>query len=155
MQYSICPDLLLNNTTLVTYRLTNLKLPLDHKPSDLREAVLTFLNLQDDELLNLHVFRRGYVARKKSNIHFIYTLDLQFSSDVDISLLISKNHLHKTPDMEYKPVFSAIEGNSYASNPGYQRPVVVGTGPCGLFAALTLAQLGLKPLVIERGKAVR
>jgi len=155
LQYSICPDLLLNNTTLVTYRLTNLKLPLDHKPSDLRETVLTFLNLQDDELLNLHVFRRGYDARKKSNIHFIYTLDLQFSSDVDISLLISKNHLQKTPDMEYKPVFSAIEGNSYASNPGYQRPVVVGTGPCGLFAALTLAQLGLKPLVIERGKAVR
>ena len=145
----------MNNSTVVSYRLSNLKLPLDHKPSDLRTEVLTFLNLQDDELLNLHVFRRGYDARKKSNIHFIYTLDLQFSTDVDISLLISKNHLQKTPDMEYKPVFSATEGSSYASSPGYQRPVVVGTGPCGLFAALTLAQLGLKPLVIERGKAVR
>ena len=155
MQCSICPELILNNPTVASYRLSNFKLPLDHKPSDLRTEVLTFLNLGDDELVNLHVFRRGYDARKKSNIHFIYTLDLQFSTDVDISLLISKNHLQKTPDMEYKPVFSATDGSSYASSPGYQRPVVVGTGPCGLFAALTLAQLGLKPLVIERGKAVR
>ena len=97
----------MNNPTAVSYRLSNLKLPLDHKPSDLRTEVLNFLNLGDEELVNLHIFRRGYDARKKSNIHFIYTLDLQFSPDVDISLLISKTHLQKTPDMEYKPVFSA------------------------------------------------
>lgn len=145
----------MNDSTVVSYRLTNLKLPLDHDQSDLRTEVLNFLSLQDVELLNLHVFRRGYDARKKSNIHFIYTVDLQFSTKVDISLLISKYHLQTTPDMEYKPVFSAIEGNSYTNTPGYKRPVVVGTGPCGLFAALTLAQLGLMPLVIERGKAVR
>jgi uncharacterized FAD-dependent dehydrogenase len=144
-----------NDSTLVSYRLTNLKLPLDHDPSDLRSEVLSILSLQDVDLLNLHVFRRGYDARKKSNIHFIYTVDLQFSAEVDISFLISKCHLQITPDMEYKPVFSAIEGNSYTNTPGYKRPVVVGTGPCGLFAALTLAQLGLRPLVIERGKAVR
>ena len=145
----------MNDSTLVSYRLTNLKLPLDHDPSDLRSEVLSILSLQDVDLLNLHVFRRGYDARKKSNIHFIYTVDLQFSAEVDISFLISKCHLQITPDMEYKPVFSAIEGNSYTNTPGYKRPVVVGTGPCGLFAALTLAQLGLRPLVIERGKAVR
>ena len=127
----------MNNSTVVSYRLANLKLPLDHQESDLRSAVLTILTLQDEELLKLQVFRRGYDARKKSNIHFIYTLDLQFSADVDISLLISKNNLQKTPDMEYKPVFSAVEGNSYSSKPVYQRPVVVGTGPCGLFVALT------------------
>ncbi|MBT7405309.1 MAG: FAD-binding protein [Opitutae bacterium] len=145
----------MNDSTVVSYRLTNLKLPLDHDPSELRSEVLSILSLQDVDLLNLHVFRRGYDARKKSNIHFIYTVDLQFSAEVDISFLISKCHLQITPDMEYKPVFSAIEGNSYTNTPGYKRPVVVGTGPCGLFAALTLAQLGLRPLVIERGKAVR
>ena len=145
----------MNDSTVVSYRLTNLKLPLDHDPSDLRSEVLSILSLQDVDLLNLHVFRRGYDARKKSNIHFIYTVDLQFSAEVDISFLISKCHLQISPDMEYKPVFSAIEGNSYTITPGYKRPVVVGTGPCGLFAALTLAQLGLRPLVIERGKAVR
>ena len=145
----------MNDSTVVSYRLTNLKLPLDHDPSELRSEVLSILSLQDVDLLNLHVFRRGYDARKKSNIHFIYTVDLQFSAEVDISFLISKCHLQITPDMEYKPVFSAIEGNSYTITPGYKRPVVVGTGPCGLFAALTLAQLGLRPLVIERGKAVR
>lgn len=145
----------MNDSTVSSYRLTNLKLPLDHNQSDLRSEVLKILSLQDIDLLSLHVFRRGYDARKKSNIHFIYTVDLQFSAEVDISFLISKFHLQTTPDMEYKPVFSAIEGNSYTSTPGYKRPVVVGTGPCGLFAALTLAQLGLRPLVIERGKAVR
>ncbi|MDG0963851.1 MAG: FAD-dependent oxidoreductase [Opitutales bacterium] len=145
----------MNSSTVVSYRLTNLKLPLDHKESDLRSEVLNFLSLQDDELLDLYVFRRGYDARKKSNIHFIYTLDLQFSADVDVPLLVSKYNLKKTPDMEYKPVFSFEEGNSHSISLGYKRPVVVGTGPCGLFAALTLAQLGLKPLVIERGKAVR
>ena len=131
----------MNDSTVSSYRLTNLKLPLDHNQSDLRSEVLKILSLQDIDLLSLHVFRRGYDARKKSNIHFIYTLDLQFSAEVDISFLISKFHLQTTPDMEYKQVFSAIEGNSYTSTPGYKRPVVVGTGPCGLFAALTLAQL--------------
>ena len=81
---STSPTIIVNSSTVVSYRLTNLKLPLDHKESDLRSEVLNFLSLQDDELLDLYVFRRGYDARKKSNIHFIYTLDLQFSADVDV-----------------------------------------------------------------------
>ncbi len=138
-----------------SYRLTDLKLPLDHAPEDLRTEVLTYLRLRDEQVTHIHVHRRGYDARSKSNIHFIYTLDITFSADVDIALLASLNGLQATPDMAYKRVVSQENAEMLIGKTGFERPVVIGTGPCGLFAALTLAQLGLKPLVLERGKAVR
>ena len=138
-----------------SYRLSNLKLPLEHKSDALRAKVLSQLELSDEELVNLHVYRRGYDARNKSNIHFIYTLDLAFSEEVDTAKLVQKFKLQLTPDMAYNQVFGKTEGFSYSGRTEYKRPVVIGTGPCGLFAALTLAQMGLRPLVIERGQAVR
>jgi uncharacterized FAD-dependent dehydrogenase len=138
-----------------SYRLSNLKLPLEHKSDALRAKVVSQLELSDEELVNLHVYRRGYDARNKSNIHFIYTLDLAFSDEVDTTKLVQKFKLQLTPDMAYNQVFGKTEGFSYSGRTEYKRPVVIGTGPCGLFAALTLAQMGLRPLVIERGQAVR
>jgi hypothetical protein len=138
-----------------TYRLTDLKLPLDHAPEALRAEVLAYLRLRDEQITNIHVHRRGYDARSKSNIHFIYTLDITFSFDVDIALVANLNSLQATPDMAYKKVVSQSNVDKVYGQAGFQRPIVIGTGPCGLFAALTLAQLGLKPLVLERGKAVR
>ena len=138
-----------------TYRLTDLKLPLDHAPEDLRAEVLAYLRLRDEQVTNIHVYRRGYDARSKSNIHFIYTLDIAFSADVDTALVASLNGLQATPDMAYKKAISQSNVDKVCGQVGFQRPIVIGTGPCGLFAALTLAQLGLKPLVLERGKAVR
>ena len=138
-----------------SYRLSNLKLPLEHNSDALRAKVVSQLELSDEELVNLHVYRRGYDARNKSNIHFIYTLDLAFSEEVDTTKLVQKFKLQITPDMSYNQVFGKTEGFSYSGRTEYKRPVVIGTGPCGLFAALTLAQMGLRPLVIERGQAVR
>ena len=145
----------MNEDIVYSHRLSNLKLPLDHPSEALRNEVLSFLNLRNDQLEKFNVYRRGYDARNKSNIHFIYTLDLRFSSDVDTVVLAKKYHLQNAPDMSYKPVFKNSVGASFVAQAGYERPVVIGTGPCGLFAALTLAQLGLQPLVLERGKAVR
>jgi uncharacterized protein len=138
--------------TSPTYRLTDIKLPLDHAPDDLRMAVLSALGLQTAQVTSIHVHRRGYDARKKSDIHFIYTLDIGLAKNVDVSKI---KGLEASPDMAYKRVISEKKAETLTTQAGFQRPVVIGTGPCGLFAALTLAQMGLQPLVLERGKAVR
>jgi uncharacterized protein len=133
----------------VQVRLTDLKLALDHSEEDMRRAVLKELGLRPEELLAIHVYRRGYDARRRSDIHFIYTVDI---TTTRTSLLAKLGKLRPTPDTEYKFIAHAPTG--FANRPG-QRPIVIGTGPCGLFAALLLAQMGFRPIVLERGKIVR
>lgn len=130
-------------------RLTDVKLPLDHNESALEKAVLDTLNISQNQLKSLHVFKRGYDARNKRAIQLIYTLDIEVSEEA--SLLDEHKHndrIRVTPDMTYRFVAKAPANLT-------NRPVVVGLGPCGLFAALILAQMGFKPIVLERGKAVR
>ncbi|MFN8894096.1 MAG: NAD(P)/FAD-dependent oxidoreductase [Betaproteobacteria bacterium] len=136
-------------------RITELRLPLDHPGPALREAVRARLKLPDAALLDVHVFRRGYDARRKSDIQLVYTLDVALAPGVDEAFLLARAasdpHLRPAPDTTYRFVGHATPG----SRAGRLRPVVVGFGPCGLFAALILAQMGLEPLVLERGKDVR
>ncbi len=130
-------------------RLTELKLPLDHSEDALREAVLARLGIAPADLLDLHVFRRGYDARKRNAIQLIYTLDLTLRNEAAIlGRFATDPHVGPAPDMEYRFVGQAPQGFG-------KRPVVVGVGPCGLMAALILAQMGLRPIILERGKAVR
>jgi uncharacterized protein len=134
-------------------RLTEIKLPLNHSPQALRDAACQRLKIRDEELLELQIFRRGYDARKKSDIHFIYTLDVQTRDNVAALARAARQsktaaHVSVTPDTGYKTVARAPDRS-------FKRPVVVGTGPCGLFAALNLAQMGFKPLILERGRVVR
>jgi uncharacterized protein len=141
------------NASVSSVRLTEIKLPLDHSPEALRRAICQRLSIKDDELLGLSIFRRGYDARKKSDIHFIYTVDVSTTDNAAVLARVKKNpklasHTNITPDTDYKAV-------AHAPNRSFLRPVVVGTGPCGLFAALNLAQMGFKPLILERGKIVR
>ncbi len=141
------------NKLIDSIRVTEIKLPLGHTPEDLRESVCRHLNVRDAQLSSLTVFRRGYEARKKSEIHFIYTLDVRVADNVAVLARVRQEaktaaHVNTTPDTEYKTV-------THAPQRDFKRPVVVGTGPCGLFAALNLAQMGFKPLILERGKIVR
>jgi uncharacterized protein len=134
-------------------RLTEVKLPLNHSPEALRLAVCGRLAIQDADLLECKIFRRGYDARKKSDIYFIYTLDVRIADNLAALARAKKDaktaaHISITPDTEYKTV-------AHAPQRDFKRPVVVGTGPCGLFAALNLAQMGFKPLILERGRIVR
>ncbi|MDK9704902.1 MAG: NAD(P)/FAD-dependent oxidoreductase [Sulfuritalea sp.] len=131
-------------------RLTELKLHLDHSESELRAAILHRLGIAADELLGFSIFRRSYDARKPSAIVFIYTLDIEVKNEKAVlTRLRGDRHVGPTPDTSYHFVAKA------PPTPPVPRPVVIGTGPCGLFAGLILAQMGFRPLILERGKAVR
>jgi uncharacterized FAD-dependent dehydrogenase len=129
-------------------RLTELRLPLHHPEDALRAAVLARLGIADAALKAMQVFRRGYDARKPQAIMLVYTLDVEVA---DEAALLARHagdqRIGPAPDTEYRFVARAPEG--------IRRPVVVGTGPCGFMAALLLAQMGFRPLILERGKVVR
>ena len=130
-------------------RLTDIKLPLDHDDSALAAAIVSKLAIAPDNLLNINVFKRGYDARNNRDIQLIYTVDVEVNGEADLLAKFAKDtQVRVTPDMTYKFVAQAPENLTH-------RPVVVGLGPCGIFAALILAQMGFKPIVLERGKAVR
>ena len=130
-------------------RLTEIKLPLDHTDDQLRAAILDRLGIADDALLRFTVYRRAVDARKRSAIHLIYTVDAEvFDESVLLEKYNKNKYLTKSPDTGYRFVASAPAAL-------HARPVVIGTGPCGLFAGLLLAQMGFKPIILERGKVVR
>jgi uncharacterized FAD-dependent dehydrogenase len=143
------PDLQAHPKILRMLRLTNVQLPLDHPEEDLKAAILARLKIGADALINFSIFRRGHDARKKSAINLVYTLDVEVKNE---AALLERHkgvpHIVITPDTEYKFVANAPAGLA-------TRPVVIGTGPCGIFAGLILAQMGFRPIILERGKAVR
>ncbi|MCU8325834.1 NAD(P)/FAD-dependent oxidoreductase [Vibrio vulnificus] len=130
-------------------RLTELRLPLDHEEGALLEAITAKLGIPAEQVLSFSMFRRGYDARKKTNIQLIYTLDIEVANQDKLLAKFSKDpHVRETPDMEYKYVAQAPANLT-------ERPIVIGFGPCGLFAGLVLAQMGFNPIIVERGKEVR
>ena len=130
-------------------RLSNIKLPLDHDEEALVNAILTSLDINAEQLVSFDVFRRGYDARKKTNIFLIYTLDVETRiNDVLLERFADNPLIKATPDLNYNFVAQAPDRLT-------ERPVVIGFGPCGLLAGLLLAQMGYKPIILERGKEVR
>jgi uncharacterized FAD-dependent dehydrogenase len=123
-------------------RLTDIKLPLDHPPEALKAAILKKLKLPAEALLYWRVFKRAHDARSRSAILYIYTVDVTLKDESR-----APKDARPTPDMDYSPVATAPAQ--------FQRPLVIGAGPCGLFAALILAQSGFRPIILERGKVVR
>ncbi len=131
-------------------RITELCLPLDHAPEALREAVLARLGLVAEELLGLSLFRRGWDARGRARVRLVHTVDVELAAATARRVLAAHaadRGIVARPDMRYPGLDRAPEGAP--------RPVIVGAGPCGLFAALILAQAGYRPLLLERGRMVR
>jgi uncharacterized protein len=130
-------------------RLTNVHLPLDHPEGDLSAAILARLAIPASDLVRYTVFRRGYDARKRSAITLVYTLDVEVKNEEAVLARMSGvSHVGVAPDTRYQFVAQAPASLR-------TRPVVIGFGPCGIFAALILAQMGFRPIILERGKVVR
>jgi uncharacterized FAD-dependent dehydrogenase len=130
-------------------RLTDIKLPLDHADGAIEAAIRAKLGLGKDALHGYTVFRRGHDARKRGAIQLIYTLDVDVADEASVlKRHADDKHVQPTPDTGYHFVAQAPEQLAH-------RPIVIGTGPCGLFAGLLLAQMGYKPIILDRGKAVR
>ena len=130
-------------------RITELRLPLNHSDSALRSAVLAKLEISADALITLSIARRAADARKRSKISLIYSVDVTVTDEAKVLHRFKDDrHVGPTPKSTYHHVAQAPAQLR-------TRPVVIGTGPCGLFAGLILAEMGFNPIILERGKIVR
>ena len=122
----------------------------EHPTQALREQVANTLQIGTDAIHDLHVFKRSFDARK-AELLVVYIVDVTLDATLEAQVLQrigSHAQIYPSPDMTYLPPGQAPAGLE-------ERPVVVGFGPCGMFAALVLAQMGFRPIVLERGKTVR
>jgi uncharacterized FAD-dependent dehydrogenase len=136
-------------------RITEIKLPVEnaqsltHQADEIKAALLKRLEIPESDLIHFNIFKRGVDARKSHAILYVYSLDVAVKNEAKILAKFRKDpHIKPAPDTEYKFVAKNIASLK-------SRPVIVGFGPAGIFAALILAQSGFKPIVLERGKAVR
>ena len=131
-------------------RLSDLALPLDHSPEALLPAIAARLGVEPAGVLRHQLVRRGNDARKRGAIKLVYSFDVELADEAAaLARLAGDPHVRPAPDTTYRPPVQAPA--DWAGT----RPVVIGAGPCGLLAALVLAQMGFRPIIIERGKAVR
>ena len=121
-------------------RLTELRLPLSHTEAELRTAIAAGFGVPEGAIISYNVFRRAWDARKKNAVTLVYTIDAELALDTSNGT--------PSPDVSYKFVAQTTARPK-------KRPVVIGAGPCGLLAALILAEMGFCPLILERGKVVR
>jgi uncharacterized FAD-dependent dehydrogenase len=130
-------------------RLTDLKLPLGHPPEAIAAAAAERLGLPSHDLIDCTVVRRAHDARRRSAILMVYSIDVRVADESAILARFADDHrVQPAPDTTYRFATRARR----SSGP---RPVVIGAGPCGLFAGLLLAQMGLRPIILDRGKTVR
>jgi uncharacterized FAD-dependent dehydrogenase len=130
-------------------RLTELKLPLGHAPEALTAAAADRLGVAPEAIGDLELVRRAHDARRKAAILMIYSVDVTVRGEEEIlDRLAGDGRVGPAPDTTYRFV-------ARASGLETRRPVVIGAGPCGLFAGLLLAQMGFRPIILDRGKAVR
>ncbi|MEG0818052.1 MAG: hypothetical protein RSG56_01305, partial [Brevundimonas sp.] len=128
---------------------SELKLPLDHPQEALPAAIATRLGVPPSDVISWSVWKRAHDARRKSAILKVYILDVEVRDEAVLLARFKDDvHVQPAPDVAYRPVAVAPKDQRL-------RPVVIGAGPCGLFAGLILAEMGFKPIILDRGKVVR
>lgn len=129
-------------------RISEIKLPLDHDDIALEEAILKKLGVSSKELTSYTIFKRSYDARKRGQILLVYIVDVVTPLEQKLlNKLAGDRQIIPSPDTTYKLVAQVKPDQKFEG----KRPIVIGTGPCGMFAGLLLAQMGLKPIILERG----
>ena len=129
-------------------RITELTLPLHHADEALPAAICKRLRITPRELVRHVVARRAHDARDKTNIQLVYSIDVNVKDEPAVLARFRKDrNVQPTPNTSYRHVTQAPTDS--------KRPVVIGAGPCGLFAGLILAQMGFRPIILDRGKVVR
>ena len=135
-------------------RLSELKLPLDHPEEALLEAVLKRLRIPPNDVFEQRMVKRSIDARRRDQIQLIYSVDVRVRGEAALLRRLGKtSRVRQSPDTTYRPVAQAPR--TLLDGDDGHRPVVVGAGPCGYFAALLLAQMGFRPLLLERGEPVK
>ena len=130
-------------------RLTEIRLPLDHGPDALSAAIYERLGIRPDQLVSFQIARRAHDARRKSAILMVYSADVAVKDEASVLARCSGDiRVRPAPDQAYHLTAKATGREA-------SRPIVIGTGPCGLFAGLILAQMGFRPIILDRGKVVR
>ena len=129
-------------------RISEIKLPLDHSEDTLRSAIIAKLQISGDELKNFSIFKRSYDARRKARLLWFTSLMSKRRKTKNYWKNSKAIRTFQTPDTTYKIVATAPKDLKI-------RPIVIGTGPCGLFTGLMLAKMGFRPVILERGKSVR
>ncbi len=130
-------------------RLSNISLDIDHTEDDLKTAICEMLEIREEELLDYQISKKSVDARKRNAVLFTYTVTVEVGDEESIlKKLGSRRNIGRAPETNYRFAGTAPDSLPF-------RPIVVGAGPCGLFAALTLAQTGFRPILLERGKRVK
>ena len=130
-------------------RITDLTLPFDHNDDELKRLVKYRLDIDDSDLIKISINRSSLDARKKNSIKRVYTVLVQVSDEIGVLEKFTKDNKVSRAQSQIYQIPQLVQ-----SIPK-DRPVIVGTGPAGLFAGLILAEAGYEPLLLERGKVVR
>ncbi len=128
-------------------RVSNLKLSIEDDPENLKQYIIKKMGIKQNELINYSIFKQSIDARKNDMIYFVYTVDVKLKNEEAFRKRNKSGHITCTPDLDYKYVESGPEKLKH-------RPVVVGTGPAGLFAGIILSEMGYRPVLLDRGQDV-